>query len=138
MCDWRLTAWLPYPPCEALRLFDTVGHTAAAGLLSSRPIEEVPAMRTERFSYLCAVVFAALWSEPVGADPQVATRVATDESLTRAIVLEGVVLGPDGGPAEGAVVTSSAGGSAICDFAGYFHIETQVAVSADRVQVFAE
>jgi hypothetical protein len=53
------------------------------------------------------------------------------------VVLEGFVLDADGTPAQGAVVTSSAGGRAITDALGRYRIEESVSVDARRVQVWA-
>ncbi|NOT30808.1 MAG: HYR domain-containing protein [Planctomycetes bacterium] len=52
-------------------------------------------------------------------------------------VFEGVVLEPDGTPAEGAVVVSSAGGKAVTDGNGSFRLEAQVPLDAASVQVTA-
>ncbi|HEX6886161.1 MAG TPA: HYR domain-containing protein [Planctomycetota bacterium] len=52
-------------------------------------------------------------------------------------ILEGFVLGPDGSPAENAVVVSSAGGRAVSDVAGNYRLEVEVPVEATSVQVTA-
>ena len=54
-----------------------------------------------------------------------------------AVAFEGFVLAPDGTPAEGAVVVSSAGGQAITDAGGSFRLEAQVTVEAVSVQITA-
>src|SRR5262245_5026471 len=53
------------------------------------------------------------------------------------VVLEGRVFGPDGAPAEGAVVVSSAGGSAVADRDGCYRLEARVPPDAETVQVTA-
>jgi len=53
------------------------------------------------------------------------------------LVFEGVVLAPGGTPAEGAVVVSSAGGQAVADAAGGFHLEVEVPFDATNVRVTA-
>jgi len=52
-------------------------------------------------------------------------------------VLVGRVLGPDGTPAAGAVVVTSAGGRAVTDAAGAFSLEVEVPVDAESVRVTA-
>jgi hypothetical protein len=52
-------------------------------------------------------------------------------------VLSGLVLAPDGFPAEGAVVVSSAGGKAVTDVAGSYRLEVEVPPVATSVQVTA-
>src|SRR5262245_17863911 len=53
------------------------------------------------------------------------------------VTLAGFVLAPDGSPAEGAVVTSSAGGKAVTDAAGDYRLEVEVPLAATSVQVTA-
>src|SRR5262245_29588913 len=53
------------------------------------------------------------------------------------IVLEGFVLAPDGTPAEGAVVVSSAGGQAITDQDGHYRLSVGAPIAAQSVQVTA-
>jgi hypothetical protein len=54
-----------------------------------------------------------------------------------AVTLEGFVLEPDGAPAVGAVVVSSAGGRAAADVAGHYRLEVAVPLGATSVQVTA-
>src|SRR5262245_47584000 len=58
-------------------------------------------------------------------------------SRARPVTLEGFVLGPDGSPAEGAVVVSSAGGRAVTDVAGSYRLEVELPPEATSVQVTA-
>src|SRR5262245_30227302 len=60
------------------------------------------------------------------------------EPAAQRVTLEGVVLAPDGAPAEGAVVTSSAGGRAVTDVAGGYCLEVQLPLEATGVQVTAK
>src|SRR6185295_9162926 len=53
------------------------------------------------------------------------------------VVLEGFVSNPDGSPAEGAVVVSSAGGKAVADVRGWYQLEAPVPLEAESVQVTA-
>ncbi len=66
---------------------------------------------------------------PLGGDPESSARVR--------VTLEGFVLGPDGSPAEGAVVMSNAGGKAVTDVAGNYRLEVEVPLEATSVQVTA-
>src|SRR5262245_7092171 len=52
-------------------------------------------------------------------------------------VFEGFVLDPDGSPAEGAVVVSSAGGKAVADGCGFYRLEAPVPLDAEQVQLTA-
>jgi hypothetical protein len=56
---------------------------------------------------------------------------------TQEWTLEGFVLGPDGSPAPGVVVTSSAGGSTITDVAGSYRLEVEVPVTATSMEITA-
>jgi hypothetical protein len=60
-----------------------------------------------------------------------------EPSATEHVTLEGFVLAPDGSPAEGAMVTSSAGGRAVTDVAGLFRLEVDVPLEVTSVQVTA-
>src|SRR5262245_12258619 len=73
------------------------------------------------------------------ADPASVTPVRRgDGGQTRPrTTLEGFVLAPDGSPAEGAVVVSSAGGKAVTDFAGSYRLEVEVPPDATSVQLTA-
>ena len=62
-------------------------------------------------------------------------RPAVEERLP--FVFEGVVSNPDGSPAEGVVVVSSAGGRAITNAGGGYRLEADVPVDAECVQVTA-
>jgi len=73
------------------------------------------------------LVPGALSVEPGAAARREDTRVPT--------VFEGFVLEPDGAPAEGAVVVSSAGGQAVTDVAGSYRLEVDVPLDATSVQV---
>jgi len=53
------------------------------------------------------------------------------------VTFEGVVLAPDGAPADEAVVVSSAGGQVVADSDGAFRLDVQVAVGAGAVQLTA-
>jgi len=64
-------------------------------------------------------------------------RVAEGEERLVPTVFEGFVLEPDGAPAEGAVVVSSAGGKAVTDQAGNFRLEVGVPLDAESVQLTA-
>ena len=63
-------------------------------------------------------------------------RVASSTSLVP-IVFEGFVLEPDGAPAEGAVVVSSAGGRAVVDRNGRYRLDARVPFDARSVQITA-
>jgi len=56
---------------------------------------------------------------------------------TRRVVFEGFVCRPDGVPAEGVVVVSSAGGTAVTDGSGWFELESEVPCDAAEVEVMA-
>jgi hypothetical protein len=53
------------------------------------------------------------------------------------VVFEGFVFAPDGSPAQGAVVVTSAGGKAVVDASGHYRLETRVPREAEHVQVTA-
>ncbi|HEX6885160.1 MAG TPA: HYR domain-containing protein [Planctomycetota bacterium] len=59
------------------------------------------------------------------------------EEVTSPVVFEGFVFAPDGSPAEGAVVVTSAGGKAVVDARGHYRLEARVPREAERVQVTA-
>ena len=54
-----------------------------------------------------------------------------------AVTFVGSVDGPDGAPAEGAIVVSSAGGQAVTDGNGSYSLDVHVPVGAERVQITA-
>jgi hypothetical protein len=72
--------------------------------------------------------------EPSGATP---VLLAGDREVRTSVTLEGFVLAPDGSPAEGALVTSSAGGSVLTDAAGSYRLEVELPLEATSVQVTA-
>jgi len=53
------------------------------------------------------------------------------------VVFHGIVLDPDGAPAAGALVMSSAGGKTVADLQGRYRFEADVPPEAERVQVTA-
>src|SRR5262245_59462096 len=67
-----------------------------------------------------------------------ARAVQHEPAAAQRVTLEGVVLAPDGAPAEGAIVTSSAGGRAVTDVAGGYCLEVQLPLEATSVQVTAK
>ena len=64
-------------------------------------------------------------------------RQGIDSETLVACVLHGSVLQPDGSPAVGAVVVSSAGGAAVTDAEGSYRLELQVPLAVESVQVTA-
>src|SRR5262245_28757777 len=68
---------------------------------------------------------------PAGARP------GDDAGMFLPFVFEGFVLDPDGAPAEGAVVVSSAGGKVVVDESGAYRLEVLVPLDAERVQLTA-
>ena len=60
-----------------------------------------------------------------------------DHPSCRRVQLDGIVLAPDGSPAGGALVTSSAGGRAVTDVAGRYRLEVEAPPEATSVQVTA-
>jgi len=66
-----------------------------------------------------------------------ASPAVAHEDLRVPTVLEGFVLAPDGAPAEGAVVLSSAGGQAVTDHAGNFRLELSLPLDAESLQLTA-
>src|SRR5262245_7315348 len=56
---------------------------------------------------------------------------------SRSVVFEGFVLAPDGGPEEGAVIVSSAGGGAVTDRNGRYRLEVDVPLEAESVEITA-
>ncbi len=66
-----------------------------------------------------------------------ATSAPLGDGRQSLLTLEGLVLAPDGSPAEGAVVVSSAGGKALTDAGGRYRFEVEVPLEATSVQVTA-
>jgi hypothetical protein len=64
-----------------------------------------------------------------------AERIEVARSRCLPVVFEGFVLEPDGTPAEGALVVSSAGGEAVTDARGSFRLAVQVSIEAECIQV---
>jgi hypothetical protein len=62
---------------------------------------------------------------------------STDTDERAPVVFTGFVLEPDGSPASNAFVTSSAGGRAVVDRNGRFHLVVQVALAVERVELSA-
>src|SRR5262245_61988755 len=85
----------------------------------------------------CALI-ASAGAPAAQGDPSSATPPSADGpgSLVR-LTLEGFVLSPDGSPAEGAVVVSSAGGRAVTNVAGNYRLEVEVPLEATSLQVTA-
>jgi hypothetical protein len=69
------------------------------------------------------------------ASHQPGVRVEHGPSVTH--VFEGIVLGADGAPADGALVESSAGGRATTDLGGFFRLEVRVPTEVESVQLTA-
>ncbi len=83
---------------------------------------------------LCAVSFRSPL-DAQGSAPAPAAPI--EDVLSATVVFEGVVIEPDGAPAVGAVVVTSAGGKAVADRDGSFRLETAVPIGAESVQVTA-
>ncbi len=96
-----------------------------------------------RLSFVFLLSIGALtpspWASAQTSRPDERARVAPtgNVDLRRQLELEGVVLGPDGNPVEGAVVVSSAGGKAVTDASGNYRITVEVPSEASSVQVTA-
>mgnify|MGYP001363851805 CR=1 FL=1 len=69
--------------------------------------------------------------------PSLGPDAWASESALVPVTFEGFVFEPDGAPAEGAVVVSSAGGKAVADRSGRFRLEARVPLDAESVQVTA-
>jgi hypothetical protein len=72
-------------------------------------------------------------AQPPGAD----LESSEETRATMLIVLAGLVVAPDGSPAEGAIVVSSAGGQAVADRNGRYRLEVSVAAGVHRTEVTA-
>src|SRR5262245_28437261 len=59
------------------------------------------------------------------------------EEAGASVVFEGFVFAPDGSPAEGALVVTSAGGKAVVDSSGHYRLDARVPLEAEHVQVTA-
>ena len=93
----------------------------------------VPAAITMIVGLALASPGSAQAEPPVGEAPS--RRIEDGRFLT--ITFEGFVSAPDGSPAEGAVVVSSAGGRAVADARGSYRLEAHVPPEARSVQVTA-
>jgi len=78
---------------------------------------------------------SAPFQAPEGPRPAPAAEERPAE--TWPVVLEGLVRAPDGAPAVGAVVLSSAGGQAVTDGEGRFRLALTLPIEADEVQLTA-
>jgi hypothetical protein len=65
------------------------------------------------------------------------STLAQNEDSLVASLFEGFVLEPDGTPAVGSIVVSSAGGKAVTDPSGSFRLEVSVPLDAESVQLTA-
>src|SRR5262245_60159481 len=91
------------------------------------------------------LVFAVLFQVFAFAGTARAQRVPTPASVRPgagvpvrgSIVFDGFVLDPDGAPAEGAVVVTSAGGRAVTDVRGHYRLDVEVPRGAESVEVSA-
>jgi hypothetical protein len=89
------------------------------------------------------VSMASVGALALGRPPQGVLTGEPKAGLVRAgdasapVVFEGFVLGPDGAPLEGAVVSTSVGGRAVADPGGRFRLEIEVPLDATSVQVRA-
>ena len=88
---------------------------------------------------LAAVSLGALGGAAAQGSPGKAgaERAIEDGAAWASFVLAGNVREPDGTPAQGAVVSSSAGGQAVTSAAGAFRLEVVVPVEALEVQITA-
>jgi len=72
-----------------------------------------------------------------GQEAHVVQHAPAAVDATRAFVLEGFVLAPGGAPAEGALVVTGAGGRALTDPSGFYHLEIALPRGAELVRVTA-
>ncbi len=72
-----------------------------------------------------------------GAGTETRVPAAQSGNALQQAVFEGIVLEPDGAPAEGAVVVSSAGGKAVTDRSGSFQLAVGVPPDAESIRVTA-
>ena len=88
---------------------------------------------------LCLFTALVLARSPLAqGDPLIERGTPVEVSTgSKLVVFEGVVLGPDGAPAPGAVVVSSAGGRAVTGLDGGYRLELQVPVESESVQITA-
>ena len=87
---------------------------------------------------MAALVFAGL----VRAQGALLERTASGASAvaereSRPLTFEGFVLEPDGRPAEGAVVVSSAGGLAVTDASGHYVLDVGAPLGAESLRITA-
>jgi hypothetical protein len=93
---------------------------------------------TARLALLSAVVLGAVTTAQTERRVERdAVLPTTERALAMPLVLEGFVLEPDGSPAAGAVVASSAGGRAVTGGAGRYRLEIEVPLEAESVEVTA-
>src|SRR5262245_4107197 len=116
---------------------------ASPRMLTSRAVRE-SRTRTIRHDALRSIVFVgvlavALESAARAQGPATLAPEELDgiEEPGAPVVFEGFVFAPDGSPAEGAVVVTSAGGKAVVDVLGHYRLEARVPREAERVQVTA-
>jgi hypothetical protein len=89
-------------------------------------------------SFPLLVAFVPGRSAPAQGVPRVAHGARLEKRASFVpVVFDGIVLGPDGSPALGAVVTSSAGGRTVTALDGSYRLEVQVPRDAERVQITA-
>src|SRR5262245_35780044 len=100
-------------------------------------------MRTRWMLVLGSLTFVGIGSAQ-GARPSDAPLATAPEfeaepgeSVSVGMIFDGAVFLPDGSPAVGAVVVSSAGGEAITDESGGYRLLTRVPLDADRVLMTA-
>jgi len=99
--------------------------------------DEVPARRTLLATCLAAVVLAVPRPAQGNAPSEAGATRDPVASPGASAVFEGTVLAPDGAPARGAVVVSSAGGRAVTDASGRYRLEVVPPLAAEPVRVSA-
>src|SRR5262245_6472774 len=91
---------------------------------------------------LRSIVFVGVLALESAALAQGAATVRPEElerfdEASAPVVFEGFVFAPDGTPAKGALVVTSAGGKAVVDASGHYRLEARVPQEAQRIQVTA-
>ena len=89
-------------------------------------------MSFQRALVVLSVVFA--WF-PLGTQEMVRSAPEIEALEPSAIVCEGVVLDPDGAPAEGALVMSSAGGKSVTNSLGRYRLELAVPSGTRNIRI---